>query len=68
MKLSRLAGVSLRPEQNIREAMRLFESSDSEILAVTDAGGAVVGTLGEAYAARRYAAALDRAAQGVLGG
>jgi CIC family chloride channel protein len=68
MKLARLADVSLRPEQNIREAMQAFETSDSELLAVTDATGAVVGTLGEAYTARRYAAAVDRAAQGVLGG
>jgi hypothetical protein len=28
----------------------------------------VLGALGEAYAARRYAAAVDRAAKGVLGG
>jgi hypothetical protein len=53
---------------NIREALDVFEMSGSDVLAVTDAEDAVVGTLGEAYTARRYAAAVDRAAKGVLGG
>ncbi len=66
--LARLGGVTLAPNQNIREALDAFEKSGSDILVVTDAQGAVVGTLGEAYAARRYAAAVDRAAKGVLGG
>jgi CIC family chloride channel protein len=66
--LARLADVTLSPNQNIREALDAFERSGSEILVVVDGDGAVVGTLGEAYAARRYAAAVDRAAKGVLGG
>src|SRR6185437_4327845 len=67
-KLARLANVTLRPEQNIRDALDAFAAASSDILAVTDAKGAVLGVLGEAYAARRYAAAVDRAAKGVLGG
>jgi CIC family chloride channel protein len=67
-KLARLANVTLRPDQNILEALDAFEEAGSDILAVTDAEGAVLGTLGEAYTARRYAAAVDRAAKGVLGG
>ncbi len=67
-KLARLADVTLKPDQNIREALDAFEASGSDILAVTNGDGAVVGTLGEAYTARRYAAAVDRAAKGVLGG
>jgi CIC family chloride channel protein len=66
--LARLADVTLKPEQNIRQALDAFEASESEILVVTDAQGRAVGALGEAYAARRYAAAVDRAAKGVLGG
>jgi chloride channel protein, CIC family len=66
--LARLANVTLSPNQNIREALDAFESSGSDILVVVDGDGAVVGVLGEAYAARRYAAAVDRAAKGVLGG
>jgi CIC family chloride channel protein len=68
VKLARLIDVTLKPDQNIREALDAFEESGSDILAVTDADGAVLGTLGEAYAARRYAAAIDRTAKGVLGG
>ena len=67
-KLARLTDVTLRPDDNIREALDAFEKSGSESLVVTDADGVVVGILGEAYAARRYAAAVDRAAKGVLGG
>jgi CIC family chloride channel protein len=67
--LARLPSTALRPEDNVKTAMALFESAQSEILAVADAEtGAILGTLGEAYAARRYAAETDRAAKGVLGG
>jgi CIC family chloride channel protein len=65
---ARLIETTLSPKQNIREAMDAFEKSGSDLLVVTDAEGGVVGTLGEAYTARRYAAAVDRAAKGVLGG
>jgi CIC family chloride channel protein len=67
-KLARLCDVTLKPDQDIRQALDAFAESGSDILAVTDESGAVLGTLGEAYAARRYAAAVDRAAKGVLGG
>ena len=66
--LARLADAALRPEQNIREAMDAFQVNESEVLAVADAKGLLVGTLSEAYAARRYAAAIDSAVRGVLGG
>jgi chloride channel protein, CIC family len=65
--LARLADVTLSPEMGTKEALALFEASQSEILAVADpASGALLGTLGEAYAARRYAEALALAARGVL--
>jgi len=67
--LARLTAISLRPDENVREAMKRFETAQSEILAVTDPEtGAILGLLGEAYAARRYATETDRAAKGVLGG
>jgi CIC family chloride channel protein len=66
---ARAVATPLHPDQNVKDAMGLFESAQSEILAVTELGtGAVVGLLGEAYAARRYAEETDRAAKGVLGG
>jgi CIC family chloride channel protein len=67
--LARLPSTALHPEDNVKAAMALFESAQSEILAVADTEtGAILGTLGEAYAVRRYAAETDRAAKGVLGG
>ncbi|MDE3177686.1 MAG: chloride channel protein [Pseudomonadota bacterium] len=66
--LARLKDRTLKPDQNIREALDAFEAAESDQLVVTDAEGKVLGALGEAYAARRYAAAVDRAAKGVLGG
>ncbi len=65
--LARLAEVTLSPEMGAKDALALFETAQSEILAVVDpSGGALLGTLGEAYAARRYAEALALAARGVL--
>jgi hypothetical protein len=54
---------------DVKAAMAAFEASESETLAVVEHGtGVVLGLLGEAYAARRYAEATNSAATGVLGG
>ncbi|MDR3462357.1 MAG: chloride channel protein [Beijerinckiaceae bacterium] len=60
---------TLTPGMNIREAARLFESSESEALAVTtgDAAKTVVGFLAEATLLRRYAEELDKARQDLSG-
>ena len=60
--------VALSPSQNIQQALEAFAEAESEVLAVVDSAGRVVGTLREAYAARRYAAAVELASAGVLGG
>ena len=67
-RFARTESTTLRCEQNIQQALEAFAETESEVLAVIDAGGRVVGTLREAYAARRYAAALELASAGVLGG
>ena len=66
--LARLREETLRPDHNIRQALDAFGQAQSEVLAVADAQGKVVGVLREAYAARRYAAAQELAASGALGG
>ena len=64
----RLADVSLTPEMNAKTAMALFDQSQSDQLAVIDPLTATpVGTLTEAYVARRYAEKADAAARGALG-
>ena len=51
------------------ESSRIFGASQADTLAVTVRGtGQVLGTLGEAYAARRYAQETNLAMKGVLNG
>ena len=67
--VARLPETTLLPDIDVRSALAIFEAAETDTLAVTErATGAVVGTLTEAYAARRYAQETDRAAKGVLGG
>ena len=65
--VARQVEVSLRPDMDVKAAMIRFESAQSDVLAVTDGeSGALLGTLTEAYASRRYAEAVDMAARGIL--
>ncbi len=65
----RLPATVLHPDDNVRRALDLFGAAQADTLAVTARGtGQVLGTLGEAYAARRYAQETNRAMKGVLGG
>ena len=67
--VARLPATVLHPDDNIREALDLFGAAQTDTLAVTARGtGHVLGTLGEAFAARRYAQETDGAMKGVLGG
>jgi CIC family chloride channel protein len=54
---------------NIKDAMRLFDRSESEALAVVEnaTSGKVIGLLTEAHALRRYAEELDRARRDLIG-
>lgn len=59
----------LHPDQDIGVALETFEAGQEDTLAVTARGtNQVLGTLGEAYAARRYAQETNLAMKGVLGG
>ena len=60
----------LTPAMNIREAMKVFERTESEALAVVEDldSRKVLGLLTEGYALRRYAEELDKARQGLSGG
>jgi CIC family chloride channel protein len=65
----RLPETTLHPDDDIRAALDLFDGAQTDTLAVTARGtGQVLGTLGEAFAARRYAQETDGAMKGVLGG
>ena len=59
----------LNPDDDIGSALETFGAAQSDTLAVTARGtGQVLGTLGEAYSARRYAQETNLAMKGVLGG
>jgi CIC family chloride channel protein len=59
----------LHPDQDIGVALEAFAAAHADTLAVTARGtDQVLGTLGEAYAARRYAQETNLAMKGVLGG
>ena len=65
----RLPATVLHPDDNVRRALDIFGASRADTLVVTARGSEqVLGTLGEAYAARRYAQETNRAMKGVLGG
>ena len=59
----------LHLDQDIGVALEAFEAAHEDTLAVTARGtDQVLGTLGEAYVARRYAQETNLAMKGVLGG
>jgi chloride channel protein, CIC family len=67
--LVRLPATVLHPDDNVRRALDVFGASRTDTLVVTARGSEqVLGTLSEAYAARRYAQETNRAMKGVLGG
>ena len=68
-EIVRVPETVLHPDVDVRMAMAIFDAAQTDILAVTERDtGLVVGTLGEAYAARRYAQESNLAVRGVLGG
>ncbi len=67
--IAHLPETVLHPDQDIGAALEAFSDAHADTLAVTARGtGQVLGTLGEAYAARRYAQETNLAMKGVLGG
>ena len=57
----------LQPQMNVRDAMQMFDETESEALAVVDDGRHVIGLLSEAHASRRYAEELERARRDLVG-
>ncbi len=59
----------LLPNMNVKDAMKMFDVSESEALAVLDGPETrqVIGLLSEAHALRRYSEELDRARRDLVG-
>ena len=67
--IAHLPATVLHLDQDIGVALEAFDVAQADTLAVTARGtDQVLGTLGEAYAARRYAQETNLAMKGVLGG
>jgi CIC family chloride channel protein len=60
----------LLPEMNVKQAVSIFDRTESEALAVVEdvRGRKVVGLLSEGHALRRYAEELDKARTALAGG
>jgi CIC family chloride channel protein len=68
-RIAHLQATVLHPDDNVRRALDVFGASQADTLVVTARStDKVLGTLGEAYAARRYAQETNLAMKGVLGG
>ena len=59
--LAAMTDVALRPEQNVREAMKLFDSNGADFLAVVSDDGEPIGTLSEKFVQRRYTDEMEKA-------
>ncbi|KIZ34834.1 chloride channel protein, partial [Rhodopseudomonas palustris] len=69
VELAKYIDVALRPEMNIKTAMKIFDDAEAELLAViqSEDNRKVIGFLSESFARRRYVEELDKATRGVLG-
>ena len=67
--IARWRDTPLSPAMNIKQAMAVFDKTESEALAVVDTpeDRRVIGLLTEGYALRRYAEELDKARLGLSG-
>ena len=65
--LAMLQDIALAPAQDVRSAIRTFDLSEADYLAVVDEGGAVLGTLSERFVHRRYADEVEKAQREIFG-
>ncbi len=65
--LAAMAGIALRPADNVREAMHVFDSNGADFLAVISDEDEVVGTLSEKFVHRRYTDEMDKAQREMFG-
>jgi CIC family chloride channel protein len=65
--LATLKDVVLRPAQDVRAAMQMFDVTEADYLAVVDEEGLVLGTLSERFAHRRYTDEVEKAQREMFG-
>jgi chloride channel protein, CIC family len=65
--LATLQQIALEPAQDVRSAIRTFDLSEADYLAVVDDDRAVLGTLSERFVHRRYADEVEKAQREMFG-
>jgi CIC family chloride channel protein len=65
--LASMKEVALRPEEHVREAMKVFDTNGADFLAVVSDSGEVIGTLSENFVHRRYTDEMEKAQREMFG-
>jgi chloride channel protein, CIC family len=65
--LASMQDIVLRPPQNVREALNIFDANGADFLAVVNDQNEIVGTLSEKFVHRRYADELEKAQREMFG-
>ncbi|HEX5258026.1 MAG TPA: chloride channel protein [Sphingomicrobium sp.] len=65
--LAEMKGVALEPWEDVREAMKIFDSNGADFLAVVSEEGEVIGSLSEKFVHRRYTDEMEKAQREMFG-
>jgi CIC family chloride channel protein len=66
-ELAELKDAVVLPQADVVTTMRAFENAESDVLAVVNGDGMVLGTVSESYVVRRYASELERTQRELFG-
>jgi CIC family chloride channel protein len=62
-----MKGIALKPEEHVRDAIRVFDTNGADFLAVVNDSGEVIGTLSETFVHRRYTDEMEKAQREMFG-
>jgi CIC family chloride channel protein len=65
--LADMNGIVLEPQEDVRQAMRIFDTHGADFLAVVSDDGEVIGTLAEKFIHRRYTDEMEKAQREMFG-
>jgi CIC family chloride channel protein len=65
--LATMKDVALHPAEDVRQAMKVFDSNGADFLAVVSDEGEVIGTLSEKFVHRRYTDEMEKAQREMFG-
>ena len=65
--LAEMKGIALEPQQDVLEAMKVFDGQGADFLAVVSAEGEVIGTLAEKFVHRRYTDEIEKTQREMFG-